>query len=406
MTARLAFAPAALAAIPCLALLALGAREATPADDFGLTDLGGLAFLLAALVFAAIGSLLVARVPGNLIGRLFCVTGVLVAIGDLSYQYADYALYVSDRSLAGGTAAAWLQNLAVPPAFGLLGISLLVFPDGRLLSRRWRPVLWLATVGILAIVAVYALRTGPLDEPFEGISNPFGIDDAYGLIDAASSLGWILMGASLVLAAASVAVRLRHAHGRERQQIKWIVPAASVAGLVFGANVASFLIFDRGAVAASGLALAAFPAATGVSILRHRLYDIDLVINRTLVYGALSATLGLSYLAGVLVLGQLFAPLTRGSDLAIAGSTLAVAALFRPLRGRIQAAVDRRFYRHRYDAARTLEGFSARLREQVDLDALGGELQAVVRETMAPAHVSLWLRASPGARIETERAIR
>jgi len=241
------------------------------------------------------------------------------------------------------------------------------------------------------------------------VRNPFGIDGLPSADTVGAAVGWLAL-VSVVLAATSLILRFRRSSGERRQQIKWIATAGALFAFVTGAVMPA--VYSLGGPEEVGqaavlLALSIIPIAAGLAILRHRLYDIDVVINRTLVYGALSATLALLYGGGVVLLGQLFAPLTRGSDLAIAGSTLAVAALFRPLRTRIQRAVDRRFYRHKYDSARTLEGFSARLREQVDLDALGGELQAVVRETMAPAHVSLWLRrASPAARIETERAIR
>ena len=398
--AGLSWATCVAMALPTLVLVALGAGEATPADRFGLSGFGGLAFLAASLAFATTGALVASRVPANPIGWISCLIGFLIGMGNLSYQYADYALFVSPGSLPAGVTAAVAQNLGLPPAFGLLGLALLLFPDGRLLSRRWLPAAATALAGSAALFAGYALRPGKLDEPFETVTNPFGVD-AYELIDPAADLGWLLSAASVALAAAAMIVRLQRSRGRERQQLKLIALAAAFAGAVLVANMVSWFTDVQGIaqlrLAVVGLAFAGFPIAAGVAILRHRLFDIDLVINRALVYGALTALLALAYLGGVLVLQLVLSPLTAQSGVTVAGSTLAVAALFRPLRTRTQAAVDRRFYRRRYDAARTLEGFSARLREQVDLDALGGELQAVVRETMAPAHVSLWLRG-PGAR--------
>ena len=398
-TAALAWVVTLVAAVPTCVLLVLGAG-ASRTDSFGFTGLGGLAFLVAAIAFSTTGALLAARVPGNPIGWVFCVTGVLLAVGGLAHQYAYYALYVSSPPLRGGATAAWLP--AVPPAFGLLGLSLLLFPDGRLPSRRWRPALWLTLTGIFLIVVGLALRPGPLDEPFEGVTNPVGIGGTYELFDLASGLGWLFMAASLVLGAASVVVRLRRSRGRERQQIKWNALAAAVAGAAFAANVASFFAAVEGIAQVRmvlvGLVLAGFPVTTGIAILRYRLYDIDVVINRTLVYGALTATLAGVYIASVLMLQLALGGVTGGSGLAVAGSTLAVAALFRPARGRIQTTVDRRFYRRKYDAVRTLQQFGAHLRDEVDLDTLGGELRGVVADTMQPAHVSLWLRAPEAAR--------
>jgi hypothetical protein len=397
--AALAWGVSAVAALPTLVLLAIGAADSTPGDSFGLGGYGGLSFVVASLAFASVGALVAARVPQSPIGWIFCLTGAILGIGDLAYQYADQALYGSATSLPGGTFAAWLQNLGLPPGFGLLGLALLLFPDGRLPSRRWRPALWLGLIGIAWIVIGYAFRPGPLDDPFATIINPLGIKGTFGLMDALSGLGWMLMGACVGLAALAMSGRLRRARGHERQQLKWIALAAGLAGIVVVGVVASFFAgadrIDQLRIVALGIAFSGFPVAAGMAILRYRLYDIDVVINRTLVYGALTATLAATYLGSVLVLQLVLRPLTRDSNLAIAASTLAVAALFRPARARIQSGVDRRFYRRRYDAQRTLEAFSARLRDEVGLEALTLELNAVVRDTVQPAHVSLWLPKAP-----------
>jgi len=384
-------------ALPTLVLLALGASKSTPGDSFGLGGFGGLSFVLGSLSFGTVGALVAGRAPRNPIGWVFCAMGVLLGLGDLAYQWADYGLFVSS-SLPGGEAAAWLQNLGLPPGFGLLGMSLLLFPDGRLPSRRWRPALILALTGVALIILGYALRPGPLDDPFKTVTNPVGISGAFGVTDAATGFGWMFGGLSVALAAAALVVRLRRATGYERQQFKWIALAAATTGVAVVADVVSFFasvdgdLISQVRIALVGLAFSAFPVAAGVAILRYRLYDIDVVINRTLVYGALTAMLAVTYLGSVLVLQLALNGLTGDSGLAIAGSTLAVAALFRPARGRIQEVVDRRFYRRKYDAQRTLEGFSARFRDQVDLVALSSDLSGVVRETLQPAHVTLWLR--------------
>jgi hypothetical protein len=395
MKARLIWGGALGVFLATLVLLALGAGHATEADSFGLSGYGGLAFAVAALAFASVGALVVARVPDNRIGWIFCVTGAIIGVGDLVFQYADQALFISPDRLPGGSIAAWLQNLGLPPAFGLLGVALLLFPDGRLPSRRWRPALWLALAGIGLIVVGYALRPGPLDDPFAGVSNPFGIAGTFELMDAFSGFGWMFMGASVGLAAAATPIRLARARGLERAQLKWLALATAITGVAVVSDVVSYLVGVEGigklrdVVLALGFAV--FPLAAGVAILRYRLFDIDVVINRALVYGALTATLAGAYLGSVLLLQLVLAPLTADSGLAIATSTLAVAALFRPARARIQDVVDRRFYRRRYDAARTLEAFGAHLRDEVDLEAVGRALDAAVRDTVQPAHLSLWL---------------
>jgi hypothetical protein len=295
---------------------------------------------------------------------------------------------------------AWFSQWVIFVWFGLVGILLpLLFPDGRLPSPRWRPLLWAGAVVFGVSVAGTAFGSAAIEWGAGGsIPNPLGIagplGDALATAASASNLGVAVM---VLCALAAPAWRLRRATGVERQQLKWFalaigllllgLAAAAIgeaAGLQALGNVGWFLFI--------GSLVFGMPLAIAVAILRHRLLDVDVVINRTLVYGALTATLALAYLACVLVLQLVLAPLTADSSLAIAASTLAVAALFRPARARIQALVDRRFYRHRYDAARTLEAFGGRLRDELDLEALASDLRGVVDQTMQPAHVSLWLR--------------
>jgi hypothetical protein len=382
-------------ALATLILLVLGAGEHTKADGSTFDSWGGLSFVAASLAFATVGAMVAARVPENSIGWIFCLGGVALGVSVFGSQYADQMLFISSDPLPGGRIGAWLQNFGFGPSFGLLGLALLLFPDGRLPSGRWRAVLWLALAGIGLFAIGLALRPGPLVEPFTDVSNPFGIPGSRGLMDTLVGFCFLFTVASVGLAVLGVAARLRRSTGLEREQLKWLALAAGVTGVAVVANLVLYIAagIDVGGPATLGLGFTAFPVAAGAAILRYRLYDIDVVINRALVYGGLTATLAGAYLGTVLLFQLVLSP---SSDFAVAGSTLAVAALFRPARRRIQGLVDRRFYRRRYDAARTLERFGVRLRDEVDLDSLGGELRGVVAETMQPAHVSLWLREASG----------
>ncbi len=397
---------AALSWVLCVAMaisgtvfLLLGPGRPISGDLFG--GAGGLSFLILALAFATVGAMVAARVPGNRIGWVFCATGLVTAAGILAYEYANYGLYAPSGRLPGTAAAAVFFNAESQIVAPLLGLSLLVFPDGSLPSPRWKPVAFALVLAVALMAIGGSLHPGLLDVPFATLSNPVGIPGARTATNAAGMVAWLLVVAGVGLAATSTLVRLRRSHGVERQQLKLVLAVGTVVALVTTFDMASWIVSPEGSerlrIALIGVSFAAFPVAAGVAILRYHLYDIDVVINRTLVYGSLTATLAGAYLGSVLLLQLALDSVTSGSSLAVAVSTLAVAALFRPARARIQGVVDRRFYRRRYDAARTLESFSARLREQVDLDALGGELRSVVQDTMQPAHVSLWLR-TPGAR--------
>jgi hypothetical protein len=392
---RLALAiPAACLAMvaAALALLAAGAGERTPGDGATLDGAGGVAFAVAALAFGVVGGLIARRAPANPIGWIFGLTGLLLAASDLAFHYAMRMLFIAEDPWPGGAAAALFSELGQPLTLGLLALALMLFPDGRLPSRRWRPVAWLA-VGGMVLLALSGLRPGALSEPLEAVTSPLDLPIPRGLAIAAGAIGWLGSVLAVGIAGLGIPVRLRRARGVEREQLKWLALAAAVAGVAVVADVVIFLaVDDGGSTILTELAFALFPVAAGAAILRHRLYDVDLVINRALVYGALTALLAGAYVAMALLLGLALSPLTGESDLAIALSTLAVAALFRPARARVQRLVDRRFYRHKYDAERTLAGFAARLRAETDLEALRGALTGVVRETMQPAHVSLWLR--------------
>jgi hypothetical protein len=327
-----------------------------------------------------------------------------MGINSLGGGYAEFRL--SGGSSLGSLAetAAWFASWSwtllvyVPTSF-----LLLLFPDGRLPSSRWRPVAWCAVLGLIGFVAGTALQPGPLGD-FPQILNPYGVDSL--ILDAVGLAGVILASASMVASAISLIVRMRRAGRAQRQQIKWLAyGGALVVGSVFASGVLSTIWSPDVGIALISLSLLGLPIFTGVAIARYRLYEIDIVINRTLVYGALTAALVAVYFGGVATLQALLRAFTgqeQQPQLAIVVSTLAIAALFNPLRRRIQSFIDRRFYRSKYDARKTLESFSAKLRDETDLQALNNELVSVVRETMEPSHVSLWLRPDLSLRI-TER---
>jgi cytochrome b subunit of formate dehydrogenase len=364
----------------------------TPAGSAGDADSAVLA-LATVLSFSVVGAIVASRHPRNTIGWIFCTIGLVVGLGTLAGGYAEFWLASSWGSESLGETAAWLASWAwtvlvvVPTTF-----LLLLFPDGRLPSPRWRPVAWLAGIGISGFVTGYALNAGPLGN-FPQIVNPYGVDSpVVGVVQVAAALA---VGVSMVASALSVIVRARRAGRVERQQIKWLAyGGAVVVGTMFVGGLISIWSVAV-SIAVTTVALLGLPISTGIAIVRHRLYDIDLLINHTLVYGALTALLAVVYFGGVTATQAIFRTLTGQEEqpqLAVVVSTLVIAALFNPLRHRIQAFIDRRFYRRKYDAAKTLETFSARLRDETDLDALNSELVEVVRETMQPAHVSLWLR--------------
>jgi hypothetical protein len=342
--------------------------------------------------FAVVGALVASRQPRNAIGWTLMAVAIVFT---LSNGVEAYVTTSDDPA----PVAMWLDDWVGDVWIALVGVWIpLLFPDGRLPSRRWRSVAWFGTAAFTIGVLAKALGDRTLDTSAPGIvPNPYALPGAAGdLIASVVAPAQIAYAPAVVGAMAGLVVRLRRSHGVERQQLKWF---AYVAALMLCALLLAALslvdpellddnIGTAGWVAFLGLVVFGLPAAIGAAILRHRLYDVDVVINRTLVYGALTATLAVTYLGLVLLLG-----LTIGqSDVAIAVSTLAVAALFRPARARVQATVDRRFYRRRYDAAQTLEAFGVRLREELDLDALRGEIATVVGETVQPAHVSVWLR--------------
>ena len=388
VSTQLAWALVALAVV----LLVSGAVLLL-ANGIGV-DVGYAVYLgVMTLVFAGTGVLIAARHPGNAIGWTFLGAAVAIGLGSLAGSYADYWADGRGGLEWLGKTAAWYAELSWMP-FILVPVTflLLLFPDGRLLSRRWRLVAWCAGVGIAGNFVLEGLRPGPIPE-YPQIRNPYGVESS--VLEGLKALTVLALLIGILGSALSLILRFRRARGEQRLQMKWLAFAGAVAAVTVPLGTAAAFLVGEIAFVPIELSVLGLPAATGVAILRHRLYDIDVVINRTLVYGALTATLALTYLGSVLLLQLALSGITEGSGLAVAASTLAVAALFRPARARIQEEVDRRFYRRKYDAQRTLEGFSARLRDQVDLAALGSDLSCVVRETLQPAHVTLWLRERP-----------
>jgi hypothetical protein len=336
-----------------------------------------------ALAFALLGAVVAAHRPENPIGWLFLAIGLSGAVGVVSNEYVHYTLATAPGALPGGPVVAWLSLWTWWPAYGLVPLVLLVFPDGRLPSPRWRWAAWLAGAGVALLTLGIAATT--LGDPVRFALSEEEPGGVAGLV-LAVSVG--AAAVSFLAGLASLALRWRRAWGNEREQLKWV---AFAAGLALVANMV-LQVLQLPGLGLAGVVLV--PVGAAVAILRYRLYDIDRLISRTVAYGLLTALLGLVYVAGVFVFGRLLNPGGEDSTLAVAASTLAVAGLFQPARHRIQTVVDRRFNRRKYDAAKTVEDFSARLRNEIDLDTLSAELLAVVNQTMQPTGVSLWLRPS------------
>jgi hypothetical protein len=365
-----------------------------------------LALAALVLAYATVGALIVARRPGNRVGWILCAAGLTIGITTLASGYAVFSL-AAPGTLPGTEWAAWFAYwIWVPGVGSAMTFGLLVFPDGRLPSRRWRVAGWLAVVSLATLAFGSAFTPGPLSD-YPEVENPLGLAPLEGSVLEDGGVGWVLVSASVVISAVSIAVRYRRTTGEERQQIKWFLFTSVLIAVGWAASqvLQDIAPPTGGSLGAASLmlgiiSLLGIPVAVGIAILKHRLYDIDVIINRTLVYGALTASLVLVYLGGVVLLQNVFRALTgQESQLAVVASTLAIAALFNPLRLTIQTFIDRRFYRRKYDAAKTLAEFSSKLRDETDLDALSDDLTAVVRETVQPTHVSLWLREEiPGGR--------
>jgi len=409
--ARLAwmtFALVAVSFVGSLVALTLAVRSGTVASG-ELAQAGPLLAMM--FSFPVVGVLVASRQPGNAIGWLLLGIGLVWEVwGGVAGIYVVWGFDVDPGSLPRPDLVAALTSSIWVPGLGLIGTFLiLLFPNGRLPTPRWRPVAWLCGL-VLLLTVLLPLAPVPLNElgdpSLPPIANPLGVEALGPFFDGSFYALLLLLPLCIVACAWSLIRRFRRSRDHERLQLKWLATGAGItAALFLFSIVASFL---TGALTSAAeepdwltvldqISLFSFlliPAAVGAAILRHRLYDIDVIINRALVYGALTAVLALVYVAGVVGVGGRLREVggQESNSFAVAASTLAVAALFRPARGRLQAFIDRRFYRSRYDAARTVEEFSRRVRDEVTLDTVTSDLLMAVNETVQPEHASLWLR--------------
>jgi hypothetical protein len=339
---------------------------------------------------ATVGAVLAGRRPRHPVGWLLLAFALSLAANGVAGGYAPYGLLARPGALP---AAAWVARYypaTALVAFACLGLVLLLVPTGSPPSPRWRWWAWLMVGALAVLLLAMPLAPRPPDWRYQLVDNPLDLRPFDGALLGAYQAALAVTVLGILVGAGSLVVRFRRARGTERQQLRWVVLAAALTGVVMLASVVLVAAGNEVLLAwATGICVALLPLATGAAVLRYRLFDLDRIISRTLSYGVLTIILGLGYAGVVLGFGQL---LGRDSNLVVAGATLAVAALFQPVRRRVQQAVDRRFNRRRYDATRTIETFSARLRQQTDLDTLTAELLALVDQTMQPTQASLWLR--------------
>ena len=373
-------------------------------------------FTVPSLVYVSVGAFVASRRPKNLVGWLLCLIGFVCVVQGFSGAYADYTLLAdSVFSLPGGMIMACISQslLALPILISLAALLILLFPDGSLPDRSVRAVPWIV-VGGSAMSALWAVTAQRGFDRYS-VPNPLHVGGVVGyIVRAFGVLGMAAFLVGMVIAIVVVFDRLGNAREAERQQLKWFAYAAGVLLVIlFLAPIVGWYLPGWFSFPLGVAVFAALPMAVGIAVLRYRLYDIDRIINRTLVYGVLTALLAAGYFATIIALqgiGNLVfqvpfrAVLGQKSTLATIAATLAMAAIFNPLRHRIQSFIDRSFYRRKYDAAKTLEAFSAKLRNDSDLDALSEDLVGVVAETMQPAHVSLWLRPDPALKHKKTRA--
>src|SRR5215216_6428350 len=378
-----------------LFLVTSQSRTGAPVYDYWLVN------TVIAIGFSTVGAVITPRLPRlNPIGWLFCTIGLVGGVRLFVAEYAIVTLLAEPGSLPsmlpGGETLAWISSWVWVLHVGLFVFLALLFPEGRPPSSRWRPSVW--GIGVVVVAGTVSVVLWPLTKKgFDLLNHPLGTEVATDVINPVETIVYALG----LIAAASLFVRLRGSKGVERQQVKWFTYAVAVlatsATLAYVVSESMGVVWlDRVSYVLVIASVVGLTVAVGIAILRYHLYNIDLIINRTIVYGSLTAVLAVLYFGSIVVLQLLFRALTgEGSQLVVVASTLAIAALFNPSRRRIQGFIDRSFYRRKYDAVKTLEGFSAKLRDETDLDALRGELVGIVRETMQPAHVSMWLRPDP-----------
>jgi histidine kinase-like protein len=349
--------------------------------------------VLAAVSAGTVGAVLASRRPRHPVGWLLLASALCLNASGVASAYADYGLQARPGAVPAAAEVSLYLPAIIVPALALLGFVLLLTPTGSLPSPRWR--WWARAAVVVPVVSLLVIVLAPrsFDPGSRTPDNPFDLTGLGGALLVVYQLTFAVTNLAVVVGAGSLVVRFRRARGTERQQLQWVALAAALTVL------GSLVVLAAVAVGASpellgwvaGIYVAILPLALGAAILRYRLYDLDRIISRALAYGLLTVLLGGGYAVVVLGLGQL---LGRDSSLAVAGATLAVAALFQPVRRRVQQAVDRRFNRRRHDATTTIEAFSGRLHQQIDLDTLTAELLALVDQTMQPTRASLWLRSS------------
>ena len=393
--------PAALPwALWALAMLSLAAvpwfdhlLRAAGRPDLAQLNGSGAPGVLGIVSAATVGAVLASRRPGHPVGWLLLGLGLSVSASGVADGYAPYGLLVRPGALPAARYVALYGPALLAISITCIGFILLLTPTGSLPSPRWRWWARVATAAPVVVLVTVTLLPQPLGPEYQSVVNPLGLRTLEAPLQAATGMALAVAVLGVLLSAASLVGRFRHAHGTERQQLRWVALAAAVVSLA-AALVLAAMLTETPALFGWGLGLCAaiLPLAVGAAVLRYRLYDLDRIISRTLTYGLLTVLLGGGYAGIVLGLGQF---LGRGSSLVVAGATLTVAAAFQPARRRIQQQVDRRFNRRKYSAARTIEAYSVRLRDQLDLDTLSNELLAVVDQTMEPTQVWLWLRSSP-----------